>query len=330
MRAVIQPDKASHKLTLSEQPIPVPHHPDDVLIRVQATSPCSGELDWALWAPDFVGDKVPIPGQDMAGTVVSAPESSKFSTGDEVYCRITANRPGAAAEYTLARVSELALKPKNQSWTEAAATPLSALTAYQALFVQGNLDVEALKGEEKARRSNGEKRVLITAAAGSVGSWAVQLAKLAGAGAIVAVNGTNNVEFVRRLGATEVVDYHKQNVAEWASQDIAERQVDLVVDCVGGQTLAHCWIAVKEDGRFISICGQPEESKPAGVEKKDVHALWFVMESLGKNLDMVTELIEDGRARPVIDSVVEFKDFEQAWEKVESRHARGKVVLKVA
>lgn len=329
MKAIIQPDKTSHKLVLTEQPIPTPSHPEDVLVRVHATSPCLGELDWALWAPDFIGNKLAVPGQDMAGTVVSAPENSKFKPGDEVYCRITANRPGGAAEYTIAHTTELALKPKNQSWAEAAATPLSALTAYQALFVQGNLEATALEGDSEAKQRNGTKRVLITAAAGSVGGWAVQFAKLAGAGAIIAVNGTKNVEFVRELGATEVVDYTKRNVAEWAREDPETREVDLVVDCIGGSTLTHCWSAIKEGGSFVSICGQPGDNKPEGVGKENVHALWFVVESLGDNLEIITKLIEDGKAKPIIDSVVEFQDFEQAWEKVESKHSRGKVVVKI-
>ena len=157
MKTVLQPDKHSHKLILSsQQPVPTPSHPQDVLVKVHATCPCKGELDWALWAPEFIGDKIPIPGQDLAGTVISAPEDSGFKPGDGVYARIEANRPGAAAEYVLARVSELAIRPKNLTWAETAASPISALTAYQGLFTRGGLDPEALSGDEATREKNGK------------------------------------------------------------------------------------------------------------------------------------------------------------------------------
>ncbi|KAH8653709.1 chaperonin 10-like protein [Xylariales sp. PMI_506] len=364
MKAILQPEKTSHKLTLTEQPVPSPSHPEDVLIKVAATSPCLGELDWALWAPEFLGDKVPIPGQDVSGTVVSAPGASRFREGDEVYARIPANRAGAGAEYVLARTTELALKPRNLDLVEAAAVPLSALTAYQALFVKGNLEVAALPVKHRgggyddnndndddnsdaaataARARNAAKQVMITAAAGSVGSWAVQFAKLAGAGAIVAVCGTRSAEAARKFGATDIVDYTQESITEWAAHrdhpaSAKSHCVDLVVDCVGGDTLSQCWYAVKgagagggAGGRLISICAVPEEKRPpelAGV-KKGVHSEWFVMESLGDNLAVITELIEQGACRPVIDSVVEFADFERAWEKVESGHAKGKVVVKI-
>ncbi|KAG6982903.1 putative zinc-binding oxidoreductase [Fusarium oxysporum f. sp. conglutinans] len=200
MKAILQPDKHSHKLILSsQQPVPTPTHPQDVLVKVHATCPCKGELDWALWAPEFIGDKIPIPGQDLAGTVVSAPENSGFKPDDEVYARIEANRPGAAAEYVLARVSELAIRPKNLTWAETAASPISALTAYQGLFTRGGLDPEALRGDEAAREKNSKVRVLINGAAGGVGSWAVQLARIAGVKTITAVVGTQNIDFVRQL-----------------------------------------------------------------------------------------------------------------------------------
>ncbi|KAF5658381.1 hypothetical protein FDENT_14081, partial [Fusarium denticulatum] len=167
MKAILQPDKHSHKLILSsEQPVPMPTHPQDVLVKVHATCPCKGELDWALWAPEFIGDKVPIPGQDLAGTVVSAPDNSGFQPGDEVYARVEANRPGAGAEYVLARVSELAIRPKNLTRAETAASPISALTAYQGLFTRGGLDPKALSGDEAGLERDGRIRDLINGAAG--------------------------------------------------------------------------------------------------------------------------------------------------------------------
>ncbi|KAF9777328.1 hypothetical protein IL306_004459 [Fusarium sp. DS 682] len=330
MKAVVQPDKHSHKLILSDkQPVPKPSHPQDVLVKVHATSPCKGELDWALWAPEFIGDdKIPIPGQDLAGTVVQAPEGSAFKPGDEVYARIEANRPGAAAEYVLAREKELAIKPKNLSWAETAASPISALTAFQALFTRGGLDPEALSGSEAAKENNAKVRVLINGAAGGVGSWAVQLARLAGVKTTTAVVGTQNIEFVGQLGATETIDYKKQTIGEWVAEDSASRQFDLVFDCIGVPSLAQTWYAVREGGTLVSVCAPPEQNRPEDV-KKQVNTIFFVIDPLGKDLNVITKLLEAGQIKPNIDSVVSFDKFEEAWDKVETGRTRGKIVVMV-
>jgi NADPH:quinone reductase-like Zn-dependent oxidoreductase len=330
MKAVLQPDKHSHKLTLSEQPVPVPTHPEDVLVKVHTTAPVKGELDWAVWFPGFIPEnKIPIPGQDLAGTVVSAPANSGFKAGDEIYARIDAARPGAAAEYVLARVPELAIRPRNLSWAETAATPISALTAYQSLFTQGTLDPLALLGDTAARDKNAKTRILITAGAGGVGSWAVQLAREAGAAAVVAVVGPKHVDFVRELGATEILDYTKESIGDWVAKDAKSREVDLVFDCIGGPSLAQSWYAVRDGGSIISVCGVPEESRPQDI-KKEVRSLFFVITPLGKDLDVITGLLEAGKLKPNIDSVVSFSEFAEAWVKVESGRARGKVIVKVS
>ncbi|CAJ0544339.1 Ff.00g035670.m01.CDS01 [Fusarium sp. VM40] len=330
MKAVLQPDKNSHKLILCEQPVPVPTHPEDVLVRVHATAPCKGELDWAVWSPDyFPKDKIAIPGQDLAGTVVSAPADSGFKTGDEVYARIEANRPGAAAEYVLARVPELSIRPKNLSWAETAATPISALTAYQALFVHGGLDPLALSGDAAAQDKISKFRVLITAGAGAVGSLAIQLAREARVAAVVAAVSPKNIDFVRELGATDVIDYTKESAGDWVAKDVEHREFDLVFDCIGGPSLSQAWYAIRDGGRLVSVCNVPEDSRPEDI-KKEVQSLFFVITPLGKDLDVMKELLEDGRLRPSIDSVVGLDGFAKAWEKMESGKARGKVVVKIS
>ncbi|KAL4728742.1 hypothetical protein ACLX1H_003141 [Fusarium chlamydosporum] len=327
MRAVLQPDKHSHKLILSDQhPVPKPSHPQDVLVKVHATSPCKGELDWALWAPEFISDdKVPIPGQDLAGTVVQTSKGSVFKPGDEVYARIEANRPGAAAEYVLAREKELAIRPKNLSWAETAASPISALTAFQGLFTRGGLDPEALNGGEAAKEKNGKIRILINGAAGGVGSWAVQLARLAGVKTIAAVAGTQNIDFVQQLGATETIDYKKETIKEWVAMDPVSRQFNLVFDCIGVPSLTQTWYAVRKEGTLVSVCAPPEQNRPEDV-KNQVNAIFFVIDPLGKDLNVITNLLEAGHLKPNIDSVVGLDRFEEAWDKVETGRTRGKVV----
>ncbi|KAH8910841.1 NAD(P)-binding protein [Coniochaeta sp. PMI_546] len=330
MRQLLQPDVQSTNLILTTAPVPHPTSPDDVLVRVAAASPCAGELLWAKNFPDSVpSDKEMVPCQDLAGTVVDAPASSPFKPGDRVFCRVSAERAGTAREYALAKVSELAEIPEGLRWVEAAATPLSALTAWQALFVQGTLDVGGLKGDADAAKRNAGKRVLITGASGGVGSWAVQLASLAGAGAVVAVCGSGKEAAVRKLGATEVVDYTKTSVEEWAAADRAAREVDFVFDVVGGKTLAGCWKAVREGGALVSVNTPPDMVKPAGLEKRLEKSLFFIVEPLGSNLAEIAELIQAGKARPVVDSVWPFEQFEKAFEKLESGHAKGKIIIKV-
>lgn len=325
MKTLLQPSRTSYDLISTTAPLPVPSHPDDVLVRVAAAAPCAGELTWAVLFPASVPqEKEMVPCQDMAGTVVSAPASSGFAPDDRVYCRIDARRAGTAREYALARVSELARIPEKLGWVEAAATPLSALTAWQALFVQGGLDPEGVKGGKE----NAGKRVLVTGAAGGVGSWILQFAKLAGVEGVVAVCSGAGAEAARKLGATEVVDYTKGTIDEWAEGDRAKREVDLVVDVVGGTTLAGCWGALKEGGTIVSINTPPDMVKPEGMTK-EAKSLFFIVEPLGSNLAEIGKLIEAGKVGPTVDSVWEFAEYEKAFARLDSGHAKGKIVIKV-
>lgn len=331
IRAVHQTDPKSGKLTLVETPLPIPAKPDDVLIKVAATAPCLGELWWVRDFPSmFEEPREPVPGQDMSGTVVKSPEGSKFKPGDEVFCRIEAVRPGAAREYTLAKEIELALKPKSLDWAQAAATPLSALTAWQALFTQGTLESAAIFGDEEARKRNAQKRVLITAAGGSVGGWAVQFAAAAGAGGVVATCQGSKADAVRALGATDIIDYKTQGVHEWLAEDPANREVDLIVDCIGGPSMEHLWTAIKNGGTFLSISRPPDTAKPSDNTKALAKSAFFIVQSLGSELSEIAKLIDAGSFKPLVDSVLEFDQFQEAFDKVESRKTKGKVVLKVS
>lgn len=332
VKTILQPNIQTTELILTETPLPVPDHPDDVLVRVHTAAPCRGELLWAKNFPQMIpADKLPVPCQDLAGTVVAAPAGSGFAAGDNVFCRIDASRPGTAREYTLARVQELAHMPSSLSWVDAAAVPLSSLTAWQALFVQGTLDAGGLTAGSDAaarREYNRKQRVLITGAAGGVGSWAVQLAALAGAGAVVAVCGSDKDAMVRDLGATEVVDYRKTTISNWVAAD-ASRQVDLVVDMIGGETLAGCWDAVKVGGALISVNTPPDMVKPVGASKEVSKSLFFVVEPSGKNLGEIAALVEAGKVKPLVDSVWAMEDFMEAFERVGPGHAKGKAIIKI-
>jgi len=338
VKTVLQEDYASDTLTLKQTPLPVPTAPDDVLIQVHATSPCKGELTWGRNFPGLVPpDKLPVVSQEISGRVVAASSAdSPFRVGDEVFGRLSFTRPGGAREYTIAAAAELALKPRALSFLEAAATPLSALTAWQAAFVHGPLDAAALTAGDDAaaadaRARNARLRVLVTGAGGGVGRFLVQLAALAGAGAVVAVAGGGDGQeaALRALGATDVVDYHVQSAAAWVAGDAAGRECDLVVDGAGGSATADCWGVVKEGGTLLCLAADPNAARPAGNTKKPAKASWFLVESLGSQLATIAKLIDGGKLRPTIDSVFELDNYAEAFERLESGKAKGKIVIKV-
>lgn len=330
MRVVHQPDPQSTNLIMTEGPIPSLQSPSDILIKVATTSPCLGELHWVANMPGFFpADKEPVPGQDVAGTVIQAAKDSGFTPGDEVFGRITAIYPGGCREYAVVKKEETALKPSGLSWEEAAATPLSALTAWQALFIQGTLDKAAVFGDKEAKARNGQKKVFIAGAGTSVGTWAVQFAALAGAGRTVALCSGARADWITEMGATDVVDYTKTDVDAWVGE-AQDREVDLVVDCVGGASMKSLWSVIKDGGTFLSICAPPESVKPAQNTKKMEKTAWFVVESLGDQLSEIAQLVVAGKAKPIIDSAVSFDQFQDAFNKVESRKTKGKVIIRVA
>jgi NADPH:quinone reductase-like Zn-dependent oxidoreductase len=327
IRSVFQPDINSTDLILTDLPLrPAKEGTEEHLIKVYATSPCAGEL---LWARDFPGimdaDRVAVPCNDLSGVVVTAPASSPFQPGTEIYTRTPAARTGNARAYTIALTSELALKPKNLSWEEAASVPLSAFTAYQALFTHGGIKLGWKDTSGKAE--NAKKRVLITSGSGGVGVWLVQLAHAAGIGEIIAIVGPDNVEFAKRLGATEVINYKQKSLGKWAAE--GGSKVDLVVDLLGQQTLADSWTAIKDGGILLSIREPPQNQKPKGNLPKDVIASFFIMEPEGWQLKDVAELLEVGEAKAVVDSVWELEKYKEAFARVAGGHARGKVIIKV-
>lgn len=160
-------------------------------------------------------------------------------------------------------------------------------------------------------------------ASGGVGIWVVQLARWAG----LEVGGTaraDNREFVRGLGAGEVVDYRDTDIRAWAG---AEGKADIVVDCVGGKSLADAWFVVKDGGVLVSVVQPPGGVRPREVEGKRVRDLFFVMESRGEQLVEVTRGLDEGRFVARLDSVFEMERFEEAFEKLEGGGTRGKIVL---
>lgn len=311
-------DLETHTLYIKTLPVPATTNPEEHLIEVKATALTNGELTW----PEPATVSPAIPGYEVSGTVIHAPAKSPFPVGSEVYARTGFERQGNARQYSVALTGELGHKPENLSWAEAATVPLSALTAWQALFVHASF---APPGTDLAR--NAAKRVLITAAAGGVGVWAIQLARVAGIGEIVGTCGPTNIEFVKSLGAHEVVDYTRhKDLSVWVNgRD--EDKFDLVIDGVGGAGLEQAWMCVKDGGLLISIVMPPDGKKPSSGVGEDVKGLFFIVEADGGQLEKITGLIEKGECRAVVDSEYRLEDYQKAFEKVKAGRLRGKVVL---
>lgn len=199
---------------------------------------------------------------------------------------------------------------------ESTAVPLSAQTAWQALFVQSGI------GDFGSAEWKG-KRVLVTAASGGVGIWVTQIASVIGA-TVIGTCGSRNVDFVKGLGASEVIDYRKTDLRKWAQEP--GNQVDVVVDCVGGGSLADAWWCMKDGGVLVSIFQPPEQVRPEGLEKS-VKSLFFVMDPKREHLEAITELVEMGKCRPVVDSIWPLELFEEAFARLDGGHARGKIIF---
>ncbi|KAL8791988.1 MAG: hypothetical protein Q9195_005406 [Heterodermia aff. obscurata] len=316
-RSLLQPSPLTPTLTLTTLPVPTPTpSTTEHLLRVHAFAICNGELHWPKnFPPADPSAKLLVPGYDLAGTVVIAPASSPFRPGDEVYARTNYARTGCARDYTIALTEELARRPKSVGWVQAAAVALSAQSAWQALFVQAGLD----DGGDCAG-----KRVLVTGAAGGVGAWVVQLGKLAGA-EVVGVCGAGNKEMVEGLGAGEVLDYRSVGLREWAGEP--GKMVDVVIDCSGRKALEGAWWTVRDGGVLISVVQPPELVRPLGCRGKEVRNCFFIMQPDGAQLQRITELVDAGKCRPIVDSVWRFEDYEKAYERADGGQAKGKVVI---
>jgi NADPH:quinone reductase-like Zn-dependent oxidoreductase len=277
----------------------------EVLVQVHAAAVTPTEFQWIPTWTTPSGEARPFPiilGHEFSGVVaevgrgVTAP-----AKGEAVYGLNDWFHNGAQAEYSVARADGVAAKPRSVDHAHAAAVPISALTAWQGLFDHAHL----VAGE----------RVLVQGAAGGVGLFAVQLARWRGAQAIGTASGYNQ-DFVRGLGADEVIDYRATRFEE------AVHDLDVVFDTVGGETLARSWGVLRPGGRLVTIATSSE-----GTTDPRTRAAFFIVQANREQLGRIARLIDEGRLRPVIDAVFPLAQAPQAYER---RTRRGKVVLCVA
>ena len=284
-------------------------NPDDVLIKVHAAA--INPVDWKVregYLRGFIDYELPVVlGWDVSGVVEEVGGAvTDLRVGDEVYARPDIARDGAYAEYIAARASEVALKPRSLDHVQAASVPLAALTAWASLFDAADLQPG--------------QTVLIHAAAGGVGSFAVQLAKWKGARVIGTASAANHA-LLRELGADELIDYTTTRF-----EDVA-RGVDVVFDTVGGDTLARSWGVLRPGGILVGVVEQPDEAAAA---QRGVRSAFVFIQPDKAKLAKLAELIDAGLVRPQVSTVLPLAEARQAHEQSQSGHARGKIVLRVA
>jgi NADPH:quinone reductase-like Zn-dependent oxidoreductase len=293
-------------LKYEDAPRPEPAR-GEVLVRVHAAG--VNPVDWKVRAGAFKSrdaELPQIPGYDVAGVVEKVGEGvQRLKAGDEVFGFLSLSRGGAYAEYVAAPERELALKPKKLDFVQAAAVPLAALTAWQALFDSAGLE----EGQT----------VLIHAGAGGVGHFAVQLAKRKGAKVIATASEANH-EFLRKLGADEVIDYTKQPFEAHA------KDVDVVLDPIGGDTIEGSMVVLKKNGFLVSLVGKPPQQK---LSQYGVRGDGILVHPDADQLAEIAKRIDAGELTPHVSASIPLADAKRAQEMSESGHTRGKIVLEV-
>lgn len=297
-------------LRYEEAPNPVAG-PGQLVIRVRAAG--VNPVDWKIRNGSMAAAGMPgafpaILGCDVAGEVESVGEGvMAFHPGDRVYAFVSLARNGGYAELTMTLPAEAAPMPANLDFVQASAIPAVAQTAQQALFDKGSL----VRGQ----------RVLIHGAAGGVGSMAVQLAKAAGAH-VIATASARNQDFLRELGADQPLDYTAGPFEESAGL------VDLVIDTVGGETQKRSVAVTRPNGKIVTIVSVDPDAARAATKTGVTVELMYVQPSAA-DLERIRPLIEAGKLRPHVETVLPLAEAQRAHELSESGHARGKIVLTV-
>ena len=298
----------------AEKPYP---GPAEVQVRVVAAG--TNPVDAKLRANgSSAGLEAPVIfGADISGVVEEVgPGAEDFAIGDEVYYtpEVFGSRSnGGYAQYHVAKADIVAKKPASLSHEEAAAVPLAGGTAYEAVVRRLGVRV----GET----------VLMHGGAGGVGSFAIQIAKAAGA-RVLATAGSDNQEVLEDLGADVAIDYGTQDVAEVALEDTGGVGVDAVLDLVGGETVVDSIPATKPFGRLATILGARGDLTPLYQKNQTLYGVFLVRERA--RLEELRVMIDRGQVRPLVAEVLPLEEVGKAHERLDSGHGRGKVILRVA
>ena len=293
-------------LVAGTAPVPGPG-PGEVLVRVHAAGVTPTELKWypTTHTRDGGSRTAAIPGHEFSGVVEAVgADVDSGETGRAVYGMNDWFADGATAEYCTSVLTSVADKPSRLSHLEAASVPIGALTAWQGLFDRANLQ--------------GGETILIHGGSGSVGVFAIQLARKAGA-YVITTASAHNFDFLSQLGANEMIDYRTNRLEDHT------RDLDMVFDTVGGETLKRSWSLLKPTGRMVTIAADSEGTRDERIENA-----FFIVEPNKKQLSEISRLIETGEFQCFVDAVVPFAKASQAYcGTIENRKGRGKMVLSV-
>jgi NADPH:quinone reductase-like Zn-dependent oxidoreductase len=282
---------------------------DEMLVKVFAAGVNSfdGTLRSGNYAKGPKGTQLPWhPGYDIAGVVERVGgKVTKFKAGDAVYAMIDIMKGGGYAEYAIATEKDAALKPAKLSFVEAAGVPSVALTAWQALV-------------DKANVQSGQT-VLINGASGGVGMFAIPIAKVHRA-KVFATASTANQDFLKQLGADVPIDYKTQKFDEIA------KDVDVVIDAVGGETLKRSYPIVKKGGVIVALSDNIDKTQ---TDKYGIRGMGEVVQNNGDQLAQIAKLIDEGKIKVVVSETFPLADAGKAEAKADLGHTRGKIVLKV-
>jgi NADPH:quinone reductase-like Zn-dependent oxidoreductase len=294
---------------LKFEDLPIPElGEEELLVRVMAAS--VNPVDYKIREgryPAVKANRLPyVPGRDIAGIVEAAGGLvDDWRAGDEVYAMLDIEH-GGYSEFALVTADEAAHKPRSLDFVAAASVPLAGLTAWQGLFRYGELQ--------------GGQRVLIHGGAGGVGHFAIQFAKARGAYVITTVSN-EHIDFVRSLGADEVIDYKQQRF------ETVAKNVDLVLDLIGGETQERSWGVLKRGGALVSTLTEPSQERAKAL---GLRAMRYTVKESGAELEEIGRLIDAGKVKPKITKTFRFSEAANAQQYVEEGHTEGKVVLKIA
>lgn len=300
--------------------------PNDILVEVKAAA--LNPIDYKMVEgklKDMISLNLPSTiGFDVSGVVVEkGKDVSSFEIGDEVYSRVPQEQMGTVAEFVAVNSDLVAKKPKNSSFEEAAGLPLTGLTAIQAL-------------ERVCIKEN--DRVLIHAGSGGVGSFAIQYAKAKGA-IVYTTTSSENVDWVKALGADRVIDYKTEDYKEVANN------LDIVFDTLGDDYTFDAFEIIKEGGKVTTIVGPPDEetAKQMGMtdyklseklsklieEKSAVYRLTW-MQPNAEQLKEITTMVEDRTIKPIVDLIYALEDGIDAYLYIATGRAKGKVIISMS
>lgn len=294
------------QLVYEQAPVPVLQE-GDALVQVMASGITKTELEWDETYKNADGSsRLPsIPGHELAG-IIAQPGNTNWLPGEKVYALTPFNRDGTLAQFVAVKGEQLAPMPQNLDFIKSAAAPLTGLTAWQALFDHGDLR----KGQ----------KVLIHGGAGGVGTYAIQIAKWVGA-TVVATASTTQQQFLKELGADQTIDYTT------TSFDNAVKEVDLVLDTIGGETRDRSWRVMRKGGILITITSPISTGTPP---PQGMRSLFFIVKPDREDLEALADLIEQGIVTPFVEQTFPLADIKKAFEFSNKGHSRGKTVVIIA